>query len=87
MAAFGLLPEDIAPEDVEIWPENEPAVNLVRRIGTQWNVGPTGPTGLIYASVYPLMDRLGLDVDAWNSLLDDIRVMENAALEVMRETK
>lgn len=43
------------------------------------------PIGLEWVSIYPLMDRLGLDNDAWNALHDDLMVMEQAAIETMHE--
>lgn len=55
------------------------------RVQTQWRMGPGGPIGLDYAAVYPLLDRLHAgDADAWTDALDDIRVMEDAALDEMR---
>jgi hypothetical protein len=47
-------------------------------------VGMNGPTGLRFEAIYPLMDRMGLEPAAWDSLLADIEIMEHAALEVMR---
>ena len=44
-----------------------------------------GFTGLDYASVYPLIDRMQLDPREWDELFDDVRAMEAAALEQMRE--
>jgi len=44
-----------------------------------------GPTGLDYAAVYPLIDRLQLDPDEWDLLLEDIRTLENAALNAMNQ--
>lgn len=43
------------------------------------------PIGLDWASLYPLMDRLGLDNSDWNSLHSDLMVMEEAAISTMRE--
>lgn len=55
------------------------------RVQTQWRMGPGGPIGLDYAAVYPLLDHLHAgDADAWTDALDDIRVMEGAALDEMR---
>ena len=44
-----------------------------------------GPIGLEWVSLYPLIDRLGLEDDAWNDLHDALMVMEAAAIETMRE--
>jgi len=44
-----------------------------------------GPVRLIYASVYPLLDRMGLSPDDWLAMLDDITSMEVEALKTMYE--
>ena len=43
------------------------------------------PIGIDWPSIYPLMDRLGLDDDGWYALHSDLMTMEGAALETMRE--
>ena len=67
------------------WPDTREAVDLFITVGTQWRTGFNGPTGLDYAAIYPLLDRLGLQADDWHALLTDIRVMEEEALEAMHE--
>lgn len=74
-----------APQDFEVWPENWSAFKLFCRLQTQWQIGMNGPTGLIYQSVYPLIDRMGLEPEDWDQMLDDIGVLEVAALDAMRE--
>lgn len=66
-----------------MWPENFPAINTFSRVSTQWRVGTGGAIGLDYAALYPLLDRLGLSDAEWLQALDDIRVMESAALTAM----
>ena len=66
---------------VEVWPECERAVGLFLRLRTQWRIGMSGPTGMDYGAMYPLMERMALDADAWDELLDDIRALESAALD------
>lgn len=76
--------EDYADDAaVEIWPANLPAFNLFRRIGTRWVYGMNGPTGLRFEAIYPIMDRMGLEPAAWDSMLADIEIMEHAALTEM----
>ena len=58
---------------------------LFQRVATQWRSGFGGPTGLDYTAVYPLIDRMGLSASDWMAMLDDIRVLENAALGQMAE--
>lgn len=43
------------------------------------------PYGLDWPSIYPLMDRAGLDADGWNDLHDALMVMEQQAVATMRE--
>lgn len=84
-AGFDLSGYYAAPSHADVWPENWHAVVLFLRVQTQWRVGPGGPIGLDYCAVYPLLDRLHpTDADAWTDALDDIRVMESAALDEMR---
>lgn len=81
MAALGLTAQDFEADAVEVWPENVPALQMFQRIGTRWVMGGTGcVTGIRWEAVYPLMDRLGLDAPAWDALLSDLEVMEQAAL-------
>jgi hypothetical protein len=72
-------------EEVEVWPENYGAVILFCRLGTQWRVGMGGATGLDYCVVLAMIDRLKLDADDAEEMFDDVRHLESAALNVMRE--
>ena len=81
---LGLKSEDYDGDAVEVWPENVPALQMFQRIGTRWIVtGMGGVTGVRWEAIYPLMDRLNLEPDAWDTLLSDLEVMERAALEVI----
>lgn len=71
--------------DIQVWPENWPVVELFGRLGTQWNVGMSGPTGLRYEAIYPLLDRFVSDDEEWKQAFDDLQIMERAALDAMRE--
>lgn len=83
MAEFGLKPEDIPDEEIDIWPENMDAADVFVLMGTQWRVGFSGPTGLDYG-VLPLVFRsLGIDEERQPDVFDGVRVMESAALSLM----
>lgn len=85
MAVLGLTEEDFEGDAVEIWPENLPAYELFNALGTQWRTGMGGATGLDY-NVVPAVLRLQAVPRAdWPQLFADLRVMEAAALQVMRE--
>lgn len=86
MRAGGFEPEDYESDPVEVWPENWPVVQLFDRLGTQWRVGLSGPTGLDYDTLFALIDRSGYTGAAWWQMFDDICVMERAALETMSES-
>jgi hypothetical protein len=68
---------------VEVWPENRRVWDLFMRVNTQWNVGIGGRTGLRYEALYPLLDRMAKSPAEWDSLLEDVQLMESAALEAM----
>jgi hypothetical protein len=87
LAAFGLTPEDVATEPVQVWPCCVRAVELFAHMRTQWRVGMGGATGLDYGVMYRRMDRMGLDPDEYDALEDDMRVMEAAALGAMHDNK
>lgn len=84
MQAFGLLPEDVAPPPVEVWPCCVTAVNVFGSLSTQWRVGPAGATGLDYAALEPTLRLLAVPPDDWPALFEDVQTMERAALEEMR---
>ena len=50
---------------------------------TQWRHGYSGPTGLDYAAVYPLIDRAAPTADEWDLLLTEIQQIEIGALNEM----
>lgn len=86
MDFLGLSPEDYAQENTAyVWPCNVPAVNLFIEMGTQWRVDSGRPYGLDYNIVYRAIDDLGLGKDEARQIKEDIRVLEDAALEEMRK--
>lgn len=48
-------------------------------------MGPGGPYGLDYTVLYHKLDRMQLSPEARESIEDDIRTLEDAALEQMRK--
>jgi hypothetical protein len=68
-------------ETVEVWPENWPVWCLFdRHMRSQWRIGPGGATGLDYNALFSLFDLLGLSTEERFEMLDDIGVLEDAAL-------
>lgn len=72
---------------VEVWPDNHAAFILFNNLSTQWRVGFSGPTGLDYSAVYPLLDRAAKDPQEWDEMFSDIQVMEGAALKQMSDNR
>lgn len=83
LALWGLKPSDYASV-IFYWPDTQPAVELFSRVRTQWRTGMNGATGLDYAAVYPLIDRMQLSAEQWDALLSDVQCMEAEALDAMR---
>lgn len=71
---------------IEVWAENWPIFQIFAYdLPTQWRVGMCGPTGLDY-SVLPFIFRArGIARAEWPRALDDIRAMEQAALDEMQQ--
>ena len=78
---------DYESERLKVWPENMRAVRLFSRVCWRWHYPAMGgaPLGLRWAEVYPIMDRMSLDEEAWNDLAEDAEVMEAAALGVLKK--
>lgn len=88
LAAFGLSPEvPLGDEELAVWEENAEAVELFQRVITQWNYSAMGiPLGLRYEAVsLPL--RIHVPRARWAGVMDDLQVMELAALAVLRSEK
>lgn len=83
LAGSGFEPEDYALPPVEVWPANWRAFTLFVELGTQWRVGFAGYTGLDYPAVLSLMGLHEVPQSERAALMDDIRVLEAAALKQM----
>ena len=83
MEAAGLTEADFPEQAAEIWPENVVAYSVFSAMRTQWRIGMMGAVGLDYTPLFHKMDRLQLDPDDYESLEEDIRTMEYAALAAM----
>ena len=74
-----------AAKPIELWPENERAINLFTSLSTQWRIGMSGATGLDYSPFFTRMDRMRLSDDDYEILFDDIRIIESEALQIMNK--
>ncbi len=76
---------DEATASVEIWPDNVHAVNAFIAMSTQWRCGMAGATGLDYNALPTVMRLSGVPRAEWPHVFESIRVLEDAALETMRQ--
>lgn len=88
MSFLGLSAEDYVEESTAwVWPCNVQAVNLFVFLSTQWDVGPNGAYALNYDRMWSKMDRMGLTKEAYAALEEDMRILEDAALEQMHKNQ
>lgn len=86
LAIAGMTRDEVTTS-VEIWPDNVRAYNTFYGLRKQWNIAPMGgPIGLNFLVAYSRMDRMGLTVEEYNQLDEDLQVMEDAALTAMRSS-
>lgn len=78
---IGLSPEDFPEPMVDVWPENWSAIQLYNQHSTQWRVGMNGPVGLDYNVIFHELDRRGLAMTEYDEFMDNIRLIEAAALD------
>ncbi|WP_419186872.1 DUF1799 domain-containing protein [Pseudomonas putida] len=77
--------DDMETEDVEVWPDAWPVFCLFEALGTQWRLGPGGPSGLDYTAIPGTAKIIGLKYRELSEAFNDLRVMENEALALMAE--
>jgi len=83
----GLRPKHYKEPQVDVWPENWPAIDLYVQYRTQWIQGPGGPTGLNYPVLLADLDRRGITNDERTEIMDSIRVIEDVVLDKIYEGK
>ncbi len=85
LASVGLTPDDFEEEVVEVWPENIPVCELWSVVGDQWRMGFNGPVALDLIPVFHELDRMGLEQEAYDSMLDGVKAMASEALSVIHD--
>lgn len=88
-AAFGLTVEEASPPPVEVWPDCVESINLFESLHTNWRRGGCNGarTGLDYGAVHAVLVMRQIPKKKWAELFDDIRVMEDAALDHLSKQK
>lgn len=69
--------------DCEVWEENWQVVEMFLRLQTQWRTSMSGVVGLDYGAVQWMLRLYG--VEDQRSMLEDLQVMEGAALNMMNK--
>ena len=82
---MGLTLDDIEVEEVEVWPDAWLSFCLFEALGTQWRLGPGGPSGLDYTAIPAAAEMLGIKRRKLADHFPDLRIMEYEALAVMAE--
>jgi hypothetical protein len=78
--------EEASEPPTEVWPDNLPAVNFFIALGGgSWNMGPNGPTGLRPEAFREVRLARRIRAGDWPDIFQDLRVLEDAALETMRK--
>ncbi len=90
MAVLGLTEDDFENQSIEIWPENFAAYKVFNALSGAWRfrqcgMGPAIPVAIKRAEIVATLELENLPRDDWPSLFDDIKVMEQQALQVMWE--
>jgi hypothetical protein len=86
LALYGLTPEDYPQDALELWECNAQSFAVFSRLMTQWRIAPSGrPYGLDYSVIEPVMRLTGVPSDDWQDVFSDIRIMEDEALDKLRE--
>lgn len=72
----------------EIWQENLETFSVFQALTTQWRISDMGHFfGLYYSSVESVLNMMGFNRKRKAEIFEDIRIMENAALEVLNKEK
>jgi hypothetical protein len=81
------LIDECKHEDTDIFPDNWKSVGVFMDMITQWRVGMSGAIGLDYNVLPVIWNARRIRLAERGDLLDDLQIMEQAALEQMREDK
>lgn len=79
--------EEASGPPVEIWPDNMNTVNVFTACATQWRVNIDGPFALDYGVLPSVLQMMAIPKKEWHNIFEGIRVMEDAALEQIRQKR
>ena len=92
LAAMGASEEVIrkaaaGPSELEIWPENWPALRVFLAMQTQWRVGMAGPVGLDYGVLRLVERRIGITPRQARRHFVALQVLEGECLRIWSERR
>lgn len=79
--------EEASGPPVRVLPANMIVVNVFIAMSTQWRISMAGPTGLDYGVLPEVWRRCKVPLAHRDDVFHGLRVMEDAALEKMRENQ
>ena len=81
LEGWGISREEAEEWNTEkVWRANRVSVLVFVRILTQWRMGPAGAVGLDYNVLPFVLEVMDVPRRAWRQVLEDVGVMEAAAL-------
>ena len=87
--SLGLTLDEASGPPIEVWPDTLRSVLVFDALGSQWIYAGMGgiPTGIVYASIEPVLRVQKVPAEDWALVFDDIREMEAAALVEMHRQR
>lgn len=80
---IGITLEDVgSPPPVELWAENQKALELFIALDSQWRTGFNGRTGLDYNVLPVVFDLHGVEEADRKELFPKLQIMEREALKI-----
>lgn len=76
--------EDFPEPNCEVWEENWDVLQLFADYSNQWRMGAGGPIGLDYNVFHHALDRKKLSPSEYEEWFDNLRIIENAALQQLQ---
>lgn len=80
-------PKPAEPEAVEVFPENWMPMQVFFGMQTQWRVGMNGATGLDYAALPVVENRLGVKKKDRAEVFEALQVLEGEMLAAWAEQR
>ncbi|WP_211230895.1 DUF1799 domain-containing protein [Chitinilyticum aquatile] len=85
VAMLAAPPRDEPAEEIEVYPENWPALQVFLAMQTQWRVGMAGATGLDYTALPAVFELTGVKKRDRPDTFERLRVLEIETLRVWGE--